>query len=203
MSLPVWTALTAYIVGARATPVVADGTVWLVETAGTSGAAQPTWPTNAPWTVTDGTVHWGLGSSFRARCVAGDYTVLSDFRTANPTLLKGLARARPKSATNLDLPGAFLGPRREQVVHGSNIRQTTVDVPITVLVPVPDNAEAESLMDDLMDGLRDAFTLHYHAASGFSITAQTDAAEVDEPEGGVPYLANSLVISHTIAEGRQ
>ena len=203
MTLPIWTATTVYAVGTRITPVTADGTVWLVETAGTSGAGEPTWPTNAPWTVTDGTVHWGLGSSFRAKCVAGVYTVLSDFRTANPTLLKGLWHARPKSMTNLDLPGAYLGTRRETVVHGSDIRQTTLSIPVTAVVPVPDNAEAELFMDDLMDGLRDAFTLHYHAASGFSITAQEAADEGDQPEGGVPYLANSLVIVNTIGEGRQ
>jgi len=148
-------------------------------------------------------VHWGLATSFRARCVAGVYTVLSDFRTANPTLLKGLFRARPKSMTNLDLPGAYLGTRRETVFNGSDIRQTTLSIPVTAVVPVPDNAEAETFMDDLMDGLRDAFTLHYHAASNFSITAQEAADEGDQPEGGVPYLANSLVIVNTIAEGRQ
>src|SRR5690242_18555615 len=100
MTLPVWTAGTAYLLGARVTPVSPDGTVWLAESPGTSGGTQPTWPTHEPWTVVDGGVTWGLASSFRARCVAGVYDVLSDFRDANPTLLKGLAHARPKSMTN-------------------------------------------------------------------------------------------------------
>jgi hypothetical protein len=203
VTLPVWTAGTAYLVGARVTPVVADGTAWLAEVAGTSGISEPVWPTIAPWTVVDGGVTWGLASTFRARCVSGVYTVLSDLRTANPTLLKGLWKSRPKSMTNLDLPGAYLGTRREAVTHSSAIRQTTLSIPVTFVVPVPDNAEAETFMDDLMDAARDAFTLNYHAASGFSITAQDSADEGDEPEGGVPYLANSLVIVNTIAEGRQ
>lgn len=202
MTLPAWASGTAYLAGARVSPTVPDGTAWLAETGGTSGGTEPTWPTAEPWTVVDGGVTWGLASTFRARCVAGVYAVLTDFRSANPTLLKGLWRARPKSMTNLDLPGAYLGPRRETVAHGSQIRQTTLTVPVTAIVPVPDNAEAETFMDDLMDALRDAFTLNYHAASGFSITSQEGADDGDQPEGGVPYLANSLAIVNTIAEGR-
>lgn len=201
--LPTWTANTAYVVGTRVTKVADDNTVWLVETAGTSGNAEPTWPIVAPWTVADGGVSWGLASSFRRKCVVGVYGVLTSFVTANPTLLRTGRKARPKSLTNADLPCAWLDPRRETVTHGGSIRQTTLTVPVKVAVPVPDNAEAETLLDDILDGLRDAFTLNYHAVSGFAITGQDSADEFDEPEGGVPYLVNTLLVVNTIAEGRQ
>ncbi len=45
-------------------------------------------------------------------------------------------------------------------------------------------------------------SLGYHAASNFSITGEDSADEGDEPEGAVPYLANTLVITNSIAEGR-
>jgi hypothetical protein len=57
-------------------------------------------------------------------------------------------------------------------------------------------------MDAIMDGLRDAFTLAYHAANGVSITAQGVANDQDLPELGVPYLANIISIVSTVSEGR-
>jgi hypothetical protein len=203
MGLPAWAANTAYVVGTRVTKVADDNSVWLVETAGTSGNTEPTWPTTAPWTVTDGGVSWGLASSFRRKCVVGINTVLTDFVAANPTLVRSVRKSRPKSLTNTDLPCVWLGVRREVVTHGSQIRQTTLTVPVSVAVPVPDNAEAELLLDDILDGLRDAFTLNYHAASGFAISAQEDADEADEPEGATPYLVNTIAIVNTIGEGHQ
>ena len=54
----VWLASTAYTVGQYAVPTTSNGRLYRVTTAGTSGATQPTWPTTAGGTVTDGTVVW-------------------------------------------------------------------------------------------------------------------------------------------------
>jgi len=56
-----WTASTAYAAGAIRRPTTANGNVYQVLTAGTSGATQPTWPTAAGATVQDGTVVWISG----------------------------------------------------------------------------------------------------------------------------------------------
>lgn len=59
-----WVTLTAYGLGARVVPTLvygvtsAKGLVYECTTAGTSGAAQPTWNTTVGGTTTDGTVTW-------------------------------------------------------------------------------------------------------------------------------------------------
>ena len=55
-----WAATTAYTFSQVRRPTSANrnGHVYAVRTAGTSGGAEPTWPTTANGTVTDGTVTW-------------------------------------------------------------------------------------------------------------------------------------------------
>lgn len=53
-----WTALTVYALNAEKVPVTRNGYYYKVTTAGTSGATEPTWPTTAAATVTDGSVVW-------------------------------------------------------------------------------------------------------------------------------------------------
>jgi hypothetical protein len=53
-----WTANTVYSAGAYVVPTIANNRVYKCTTAGTSGGSQPTWPTTAGGTVTDGTVVW-------------------------------------------------------------------------------------------------------------------------------------------------
>ena len=55
---PAWTASTAYAVGDRVEPSVANGLIYECTVAGTSGTAEPTWPTTEGATVVDGTVTW-------------------------------------------------------------------------------------------------------------------------------------------------
>ncbi|MEA3432061.1 MAG: hypothetical protein U9R01_05215 [candidate division WOR-3 bacterium] len=53
-----WAASTAYSLGDYVRPTTANGYVYKCTTAGTSGAAEPTWPTTIGQTVTDGSVVW-------------------------------------------------------------------------------------------------------------------------------------------------
>jgi len=55
---PNWAALTALSLGAIRSPTTGNGYYYEVTTAGTTGATEPTWPTPAGTTVTDGTVVW-------------------------------------------------------------------------------------------------------------------------------------------------
>jgi type IV pilus assembly protein PilY1 len=58
---PAWAAGTAYTAGQIRRPTTANGYVYTVRTAGTSGSTQPTWPTSDGKLVTDGTVIWVTG----------------------------------------------------------------------------------------------------------------------------------------------
>jgi lysophospholipase L1-like esterase len=63
-----WAASTAYPISRVRAPTVANGFVYQVVQAGTTGATQPTWPTVAGQLVTDGTVIWAC----RDLPIAGD-----------------------------------------------------------------------------------------------------------------------------------
>ncbi len=200
--VPAWRANTAYLLGARVSEVTDNGLVWQAQVGGTTGNAEPTWPTIPPWTVTDGSVTWMLASSFRQQTVAGVAVVLAAFKAANPTLLVQVQNARPRSASNFTMPGAWIDARNEVATFAHDIRFTTLTTPVVVAVQISDNVQSETLMDAIMDGLRDAFTLAYHAANGVSITAQGVANDQDLPELGMPYLANIISIVSTVSEGR-
>lgn len=53
-----WAATAAKAVGARVTPTIANGFVYVAIVAGTTAAAQPTWPQIDGATVVDGTATW-------------------------------------------------------------------------------------------------------------------------------------------------
>lgn len=186
MTLPVWRPTHAYLVTARTTPTAPDGNVFWVTIAGTSGVAEPTWPTADPWTVVDGTVTWGLASSERAQMRSGVLTTLQGFQAANPTMLAQVAGTRPKSLTNMSMPAAYIADRDETDVLGSDIRTRTFSgLGIVLCDVVPDNAEAGVRMDDLVDGVMDLFTKYYHAASGRSIVQPSSVTGFQPPEEGL------------------
>lgn len=200
---PAWSAVTPYLLGARVTAVVPDGLDWYATVPGTSGASQPTWPTSEPWTVVDGTVTWRLATSFRQLIREGWYTLMVNFRAANPWAVKGIATSRPANLGKLDLPGIYLGTLDETVSHAQGVR-TRIFTGMTAMlvVPVPDNDEASNATDTIVDALQDAFTAGYHAADGSSIVEVTSVSEVPIDEGGVPYLGNLFTFRANKAEGR-
>lgn len=65
MAYAAWTASTAYSIGdvVRAAALQPTGLVFRCTVAGTSGSAQPPWPTDIGSTLTDGTVTWQAISS--------------------------------------------------------------------------------------------------------------------------------------------
>jgi hypothetical protein len=97
-----WAALTAYALATRRAPITRNGHLYEVSTAGTSGASEPTWPTDAGSTVVDGTVSWTeVGASWsptydlnaaaaegwrwKAAKVAGEFDFNTDQQTFNRT----------------------------------------------------------------------------------------------------------------------
>lgn len=203
MGLPVWAATTAYVTGSRVTPTTPDGTVWWVDTAGTSAGSEPTWPTTQPWTVTDGTITWGRASGFRMNIVAGAYAQLGAFMVANPKLMRQRFTARPKSLTNAAKPCAYIGARPETIATGSSIRQRAASVQIILVDEIPDTEETLTRMDELVDGLVDWFTKYYHAAGAPTINGATGTDQIGEEELNLGLYAEVLTISFGLAEGRQ
>lgn len=198
MSLPVWTATTAVLTGKLVSKVTTDGTAWVASVAGTTGASEPTWPTNEPWSVADGTTAWNLTTSFRTNWMDGLVTVLTNFRDANPNLLKGIRSARPKSMTNVDLPCAYIDGSDEQTTYGLQLVTRAITGLSVVIVDVtPDNIEAEDRMDVLIDGLVGAFLGAFHAIDGKSILQYSAVNSLSFEEGGIPYLAYSISLGGT------
>ena len=56
--LPLWEASTAQTLGYSAEPTVQNDRRYVVTTAGTSGASEPTWPVGIGSTVLDGSITW-------------------------------------------------------------------------------------------------------------------------------------------------
>lgn len=203
-TVPVWTALTAYLIGSRVQPVAQDGRVFQATTNGTSGAAEPTWPTNEPWTVVDSGVTWSKGTSARRQMVAGLYAQLQAFQAANPTMLLDVRQVRPASIASMALPGAYIGSRDEQVTFASSVQMRTfTGLQVVVVDVAPDNAQQMARADDLVDALVDWFVGAPHAASGFSVLELSSVAETNETDGPTNYPASVLTFgSSEVQEGR-
>lgn len=75
-----WAASTAYALGDVRRPTTRNGFSYEVTTAGTSGTAEPAWPTVEAGTVTDGTVVWTARASLALGSIVVDAT---DFTLAN------------------------------------------------------------------------------------------------------------------------
>lgn len=199
---PAWTALTAYLAGARVAPVVANGLNWYATVGGTSGAAEPTWPTADPWTVVDGTVTWRLATSFRQLATAGMASALTSFQLANPTLLKGVASARPANLAKLDKPGAWVDSADETILHSAGVRTRSITGQVMVVIQTPANNESSAAGDVIVDGLIDAFTAAYHVVDGSSEVVPVSVAEVPLDADGGHYLGELITFRITKAEGR-
>lgn len=64
--LPAWAASTAYTLGQSRVPTASNGFRYVVQTAGTTGSTEPTWPTAIGSTVADGSVLWRCEAAIHA-----------------------------------------------------------------------------------------------------------------------------------------
>lgn len=199
---PAWVALTPYLLGARVAPVTPNGLNWYATVGGTSGAAEPVWPVTDPWTIVDGTVTWRLATSFRQLAMAGMQSALASFKAANPSLLKGIAGARPANLGKLDKPGAWVDAIGESIVHDAGTRTRIITGQVVVVIQTPANNESSAASDVIVDGLIDAFTAAYHVADGSSEVVPVSVAEIPLDEDGGHYLGELITFRISKREGR-
>jgi len=202
-----WQPNTAYLAGA----VVTETTglpLWRATVAGTSGNAEPTWATTAPWTTADGaTLVWTLNTTFRQDVQAGIMATLTAFKTANPTLIRRVWPVRPGSFTLGDLPCAVVGNLTENIATSQGIRQRRMEsFTVEIVDRVPDNAEALVRMNLLVDAMLDYITAAYHMASGTSIVEPIGVQDGDSGALGegtnVFWFSNLITFRAFVAEGR-
>lgn len=205
---PYWKAATVYALTAVVIPTTFGGYTWRCTTAGTSGNAEPSWPTDPSTTptVTDGTVTWSVGTGFRQAVQSGLLSVVTAFAHANPTILRTVRSVRPLSFVNSELPTFYIGDMSESIATTQGIRTRTFSGFSCFLVDAPGATnESNDRMNFAADVLADLFTANLHAANGRSIVqhvATTDTQEQDG-SGANTYPALEFAFgSTTVAEGR-
>ena len=141
-----------------------------------------------------------MATTFRTDTVTGIEAVLTTFRTANPTLLLGVHRARPESFP--DLPAAYISNRPESITHDSGTRTRTMQPSVVVVRRITDNEEAMAAFDTLVDLLVDAFTAVPQFAAG-TIWDQLAVTDEDAPFGDYDFAAVRFTFGDvSIMEGR-
>jgi hypothetical protein len=142
-----------------------------------------------------------MATTFRTDVASGLVTVLEAFKTANPTLLRSVHRARPEGFTG-DYPIAFVEGRSEQIFHTSGIRDRTMAPSVAVVGDGGLNAEHMATFDALVDALVDHFTLYPHITPGTvwdRMTVEDYAEEIgDQLRPAVRFTFGNL----SIQEGR-
>jgi hypothetical protein len=135
-----------------------------------------------------------MATTFRTDIAAGIEAVLVAFRTANPTLLLGVHRARPESFP--DLPAAYIDHRPEAITT------RTMQPSVVVVRRITNNAETMAAFDTLVDLLVDAFTASPQFAPD-TIWDQLTVADEDAPFGDYDFAAVRFTFGDvSIMEGR-
>lgn len=131
----VWTASTAYLVGQIVRPTAGNGFVYLVNTAGTSDAVEPTWPTTIGQTVVDGSVQWTCIGRAVAWIDAPNLVPAWASFSAGPFRHVVLSDRAPATAATQPLIGVY-SFATDQTGGGGNFDITFDDSGI-IAIPVP------------------------------------------------------------------
>jgi hypothetical protein len=204
---PYWQAAHAYALTAVVIPTTFGGYTWRCTTAGTTGNAEPTWPTDPSLTptVTDGTVVWSVGTGFRQALQSGIASVVTAFAAANPTIIRSIRTVQPLSFANVELPCFFIGDMSESIAHANGIRQRAFSGFSAYLVDALGSIdESNDRMNFAADVLTDLFTANYHAANGRSIVEHTatNDTEISDRKGEVYPALQFQFGQSEVAEGR-
>jgi hypothetical protein len=142
-----------------------------------------------------------MATTFRADVASGLVTILEAFKTANPTLLRSVHRARPEGFTG-DYPIAFVEARPETIFHTSGIRDRTMTPSVSVVDAGGTNAEMMAAFDTLVDALLDHFTLYPHITSNTVWDRMTVEDYAEEIGDGLRPAVRFTFGNLSIQEGR-
>jgi hypothetical protein len=139
----------------------------------------------------------------RTEFVAGLVSVLNTYKTANPTLLRGVYTARPDGVA-FEKPAAWVGNRDETTRHDSQIRTRNFPgLTVWIADTFPVDQQTEDRIDLLVDGLQDAFTAAPHAGGGNTVIAVTSVVDTEVAMGDAIYRAAVFTFADANAqEGR-
>ena len=139
----------------------------------------------------------------RTDFVTGLVSVLNTYKTAHPTLLRGVYTARPDGVA-FEKPAAFVGSRDESVTHDSGLRTRTFNgLTVWVVDTFPVDQQTQDRMDVLVDGLQDAFTAAPHAGGGNTVISITSVSDTEVTMGEAVYRAAVFTFAQgVVQEGR-
>ena len=125
--------------------------------------------------------------------------ILTDFHTANPTLLNQTYRARPAT---FKPPLAYVGGINEPTIshqfggQRNRIQEST----LVLVVGVYENAETSDKLDVLADALITYLTSQHARVSGATLLEAVSSEDVDLAIGEVAYAATLIRVRHTVVE---
>lgn len=142
-----------------------------------------------------------MTTTFRTDVASGLVTILEAFKTANPTLLRSVHRARPEGFTG-DYPVAFVEGRPETIAHDSGVRTRTMSPSVSVVAEMTLNDQHMTEFDALVDALLDHFTTYPHIVP-VTIWDRMSVEDYDETIGEQLRPAVRFTFANlTIQEGR-
>jgi hypothetical protein len=135
-----WAAVTTYVLNTRRAPITRNGHIYLVTTAGTSGAVEPAWPTALNATIADGTVVWteaggswaptydlnaaaAEGWRWKAATVAGAFSFTTDSQVFNRAEINAMCLA--------------MAEKYQKRVTGSIRQRGSLPIIAPPIIPVP------------------------------------------------------------------
>ena len=142
-----------------------------------------------------------MTTSARQDLRAGCASVLTTYQAANPTLLGKVYDYPPESFAT---PCAYVEKTvNERIEHDASLRRRTLSVNVVIVNKLMSNDQATGEQDVLVDGLLDAFTAGYHAASSSTVLQPVSVTDTEITAGdGVRYAAAVIAVEMSIQEGR-
>ena len=129
------------------------------------------------------------------------HTQLTDYVTANPTILKSAHKVRPKSFP--ETPTAYIGEIRIDLTHDVQTRAIAAEVDIHLINDVGENLEGKEELDTIVDALTEQFTDNPHYLGSNIVAEPSRITDTSESVGTVEYTGVILTIGRiVILEGR-
>ena len=142
-----------------------------------------------------------MASTFRVDFRAGLASVLTTYQAANPTLLNKVYSYPPGE---YNTPCAFIEKtinERQEMLNG--VWQRILTGTVVIVCKLISNEQATNEQDVLIDGLVDAYSTNFHAASGSSEIEPVSVTDTEITAGeGVRYAAAIITVQGTKQEGR-